>query len=142
VVIFVGIAVALAIVELVNWPFGSGATNAPRPTTAPVWPTLAPANVPPVVAECSIPLGIGADGNGGPLFCSNGGINTRAWHYFAGMRGAAVLGLGDHATPSAVLDTGCASATTWPIVTSDADLAARYYGWTFTVPSFDTSTCG
>src|ERR1700681_1207526 len=49
--------------------------------TAQCQPALPPGGVPPAsggVSERSLALDVGADGNAGPLFCSDGGINVFA----------------------------------------------------------------
>jgi hypothetical protein len=77
-------------------------------------------------------LEIGADGNAGPLFCSDGGVNVRAWTYFA-KDNPLVMALSSEAVPQQVETAMCADlkTSTIPIETSSGQLAFRYYGWNF-----------
>jgi hypothetical protein len=95
--------------------------------------TLWPANVPPVVALCTVQLSQDQNGDVSPLFCSSGEINTLAWNHLAGER-LGVMALGQHPTPAAVISAveqdvrGRASPTE---ECNAAVLAAAYYGWNF-----------
>lgn len=107
-------------------------------TTVPVLPVLPPATVPPVVGECSQQLIFDADGNAGPLTCTNGDINVLAWQYYAKMNSSA-MSLGPDATPSQVYRALCAGVynTSFPIQDNIYALSATYYGWHFAVNPSD-----
>ena len=96
------------------------------------------------VTECSLPLIRDADSNVTPLFCPDGGVNTQAWFYLA-TDSPAVASQGALATPSSVARAICTdinvSHATAPPEHSMAELAARYYRWTFRLPS-PPYTCG
>jgi hypothetical protein len=115
-----------------------GQSNPPPPRTT----ALAPATVPPVVAECNEQLQFGADGTATPLTCGNGAINVAAWRYYARL-GAPVLRLSRGATPGEVARALCNGlrGTTIPIQTAAYHLADIYYGWRFGIdPSSGLST--
>jgi hypothetical protein len=89
--------------------------------------TLPPASVPPVAAECAGGLQLAEDGTVGPLLC-HGGVNVGAWRWFRTMP---LLSLGRGATRAQVIQAICSSPGT-PQMAEDAyELAASYYGWSF-----------
>jgi hypothetical protein len=92
---------------------------------------LSPARIPPKVDECSQQLTFAQDGNAGPISCSNGALNVVAWRYFASGKHS-VMSLGPYATPAQVGDALCTDGPPIPIETSAYQLAALYYGWSFT----------
>jgi hypothetical protein len=95
---------------------------------------LAPANVPPRVGLCRQQLLIGADGNAGPISCSNGKVNQLAWEYFAKLN-LDVMALGSDALPDQVLRAMCSDVqsggSTRVIEVSAYNISALYYGWKF-----------
>jgi hypothetical protein len=97
---------------------------------------LAPASDLPVANLCSKPIAITADGNAQPLTCSSGGLNVRAWQYYATIS-ASVLGLGLNPTEgqveSAICDDLKHNHATRTEETSGYRLARLYYGWTFNI---------
>jgi hypothetical protein len=124
-------------------PSGASGTSTASPTSSPTpavtpsptpEPALPPATVPPAagVSECSLTLQIGADGNAGPLFCADGGINVLAWSYFA-KDNPLVMALSSAAVQQQVETAMCTDlkTSTIPIETSAGQLAFRYYGWKF-----------
>ena len=95
---------------------------------------LAPAKVPPKVAECTQQLQFFADGTVGPLSCTDGRLNRLAWqHYGAGEYRA--MALGPYASQAQVQAAICADVrtgrTTNPTEQDAYKLAALYYGWRF-----------
>lgn len=97
---------------------------------------LSPANVPPRVGLCSQQLQVGADGNAGPISCSNGDLNQLAWQYFAKLN-LNVMALGSDALPDEVLRAMCSDVksggSTNVIEVSAYNISALYYGWKFGV---------
>jgi hypothetical protein len=97
---------------------------------------LAPANVPPRVGLCSKQLLIGADGNAGPISCSNGELNQLAWQYFA-KGNLDVMALGSDAVPDQVLRAMCSDVqsggSTRVIEVTAYNISVLYYGWNFGV---------
>jgi hypothetical protein len=93
---------------------------------------LPPATVPPKVDECSQQLTFGADGNVGPITCTNSDLNVLAWQQMAAGN-PLVMTLGPYATPSQVEEALCADLrnSTIPIATSAYRISALYYGWSF-----------
>ena len=93
---------------------------------------LPPATALPLVDLCSAPVQQFQDGNGGPLLCLSGAINTGAWLYFAQLN-PLVMTLGPYATlvdvkPAVCSDTGQGHITL-PQEASVYALSAAYYGW-------------
>jgi hypothetical protein len=90
------------------------------------------------VTECSLALTHDADGNVTPLFCADGGVNTQAWFTLA-PDSPALLSQGAVGTASSVAHAICTdinvSHATAPTEYSMVELAARYYRWTFRLPS-------
>jgi len=84
---------------------------------------------------CSTPIQLYQDGNAGPLFCRGGAIIVEAWTHFASTD-PQVLSVGRGAMLAAVESAICADGlinhATYPIEQSVYQLAAAYYGWTFT----------
>ena len=114
------------------------------PTTSPAgFAILAPTTVPPVSAECNLPVTESEDGNWSPLLCSDGGVNVPAWGRYAHLITAPLFVLGRNATESAVIATMCQADTegnaTLPEVQSAESLAGAYYGWPFQDTSRITS---
>jgi hypothetical protein len=109
----------------------------PSPSPAPVGVPearriLTPAIALPVVDLCSAPVQQFQDGNGGPLFCLGGALNTGAWLYFAQLN-PLVMTLGPYATlvdikPALCIDTDQGHITL-PQEASVYGLSAAYYGW-------------
>ena len=92
---------------------------------------LAPATVPPRIAECHETLGYGNDGAGGPLFCGNGRLNVTAWAAYARLAGsnAPILRLGRHATLAQIKKALCTPQPgDNPIGADEYALARAYYG--------------
>ena len=71
----------------------------PSPTANPV--VLNPATTPSVVGTCSQQLSFGADGNAGPIICTNGAVNVLAWNYFI-TGSAGLFSAGSDATPGQI----------------------------------------
>jgi hypothetical protein len=108
---------------------------------------LAPADVPPQAGLCSQQLQIAADGNAGPISCSNGKLNQLAWQYLA-KDNLNVMALGYDALPDQVLRAMCSDVqsggSTRVIEVSAYNISVLYYGWNFGVsPSqeFLASNC-
>lgn len=97
---------------------------------------LAPADVSPRVGLCSQQLQIGADGNAGPISCSNGKLNQLAWQYLA-KDNLNVMSLGYDALPDQVLRAMCSDVqsggSTRVIEISAYNISVLYYGWQFGV---------
>jgi hypothetical protein len=101
----------------------------PSPTIAPV--VLNPATTPSVVGTCTEQLSFGADGNAGPIVCTNGAVNVLAWNYFI-TSSAGLFAAGSNATPGQIQQLeSSAQGWTGPIGQSVYCLAAAYYGWSF-----------
>jgi len=109
-------------------------TQAPTSTPNPL--VLAPATTPSVVGICSEQLTYGADGNAGPITCSNGAVNVLAWNYYVPMN-AGLFTAGPNASPSQIESMECngfksrTESWTIPIGQSIYGLAQAYYGWSF-----------
>lgn len=130
-------------------PGSTTTTISPITTTtenpAVVTHALPPAVVPPVVSECSLSVTETADGNFTPLFCNGGGINVLAWQGYAKLN-PAVMSLGPGASMQQVEQAMCSDMTssvhaTAPEETNVELLAARYYGWTFSLGPFFSTSC-
>jgi hypothetical protein len=97
---------------------------------------LSPANVPPKVGLCTKQVIIGADGNVGPISCSNGDLNSLAWQDLA-KENLNVMALGSDALPDQVLRAMCSDVqsggSTQVIEVSAYNISALYYGWKFGV---------
>ena len=117
-------------------------TSAPASTGASArLAILAPATVPPVTAECTEQVTYDADGNVIPLTCTNGGVNTIAWHTYAYGQsgttpdGSELLRLGQYASPTQVYQAMCYDYAnvykTKSVTESAEEIAAAYYGWQF-----------
>jgi hypothetical protein len=120
-------------------PATTPSTTAPSSSSRQV---LAPATVPPVVDECTQQLTFGADGNAGPISCSNGDLNVLAWQNLAAGH-PPVMSLGRYATPGQVQDAICGqSNSTLPITRSAYAISALYYGWHFGVDPTSALTDG
>jgi hypothetical protein len=110
----------------------SATTSPPSATTPTTTETLRqilpPATVAPRVDECTQQLSYGADGNAGPITCSNGDLNVLAWMYLA-KGNPLVMALGPDATPSQVEEALCADVRTSTnvIETSAYRISALYY---------------
>jgi hypothetical protein len=113
----------------------SNGSKQPTPST-PSGIILAPANVSPRVGLCSQQLLIGADGNAGPISCSNGDLDQLAWQYLA-KDDLNVMALGSDALPDQVLRAMCSDVqsggSTRVIEVTAYDISALYYGWKFGV---------
>jgi hypothetical protein len=99
-----------------------------------------------VVALCSQPLTTQPDGTAGPLICSNGGLNVRAWKYFAPLT-PRVLAMGTAVSLARLQLALCrdvnVSHASVAQETSSYELAAAYYGWNFaTDPTQILATSG
>ena len=124
----------------------SGPAGGSTPSSAAVaLQILAPASEPPVATECSETVDVAPNGDISPLFCSDGGINVLAWQAYA-KRNPSVMSLGREATSSVVLAAMCndlvssVHASVNDEINIEA-LAARYNGWSFTIPRFTAATC-
>ena len=104
--------------------------------SAPPGIVLAPADVPPRVGLCSEQLQIGADGNAGPVSCSNGKLNLLAWQFLA-KDNLNVMALGYDALPDQVLRAMCSDVqsggSTRVIEVTAYNISTLYYGWNFGV---------
>jgi hypothetical protein len=101
----------------------------PSPTVNPV--VLNPATTPSVAGTCSEQLSFGADGNAGPIVCTNGAVNVLAWNYFT-TSSAGLFAAGSNATPAQIQQLeSSAQGWTGPIGQSVYCLAAAYYAWSF-----------
>jgi hypothetical protein len=133
----IGTVAAAVIAGIALLISNSVSNNASQPTpSAPSGIILAPANVPPRVGLCRQQLIIGADGNAGPISCSNGELNQLAWEYFAKLN-LDVMALGSDALPDQVLRAMCSDVqsggSTRVIEVSAYNISALYYGWKFGV---------
>lgn len=128
---------------------GTSMTTKRKPATT-GFTVLAPATVPPVYAECNVPVSHSMDGNLYPLLCADGGVNIRAWDGYTSYIGGPLFLLGRHADAAVVVAAMCeayyhkpADATAVEVQSAE-ELAAAYYGWKFHVathflPSFRRS---
>jgi hypothetical protein len=97
--------------------------------------------VQPASAACTEQVTYDADGNVSPLTCTNGGVNTVAWHVYAyGQSGtkldsSELLRLGRYASPTQVYQAMCYDYAnvykTKPITENAEEIAEAYYGWQF-----------
>ncbi len=109
---------------------------------------LPPAKSLPVVALCAQPLATDQTGNAGPLLCSDGGLNVLAWRFYAPLA-PKVLSAGPAASLKAAEAAVCGDVITKHATVleelSAYDLAAAYYGWSFSTDPTDVlysmSTC-
>ncbi len=95
---------------------------------------LPPARSLPIVALCTQSLTVAQDGNAGPLLCANGSLNVSAWKFFAPLS-PNLLSAGPGVSEQAVESALCADVrahATYPQERSAYELAAAYYGWSFT----------
>jgi hypothetical protein len=103
---------------------------------APSGIVLPPADVPPRVGLCSQQLEIGADGNAGPISCSNGKLNELAWQYLA-HNNLNVMALGYNVLPDQVLRAMCSDVqsggSTNVLEVNAYNISVLYYGWKFGV---------
>jgi hypothetical protein len=136
------VAVILTGVGLLINNAGGGSPTS-RPTTpaagqsravAATGVTLPPADGPARVAVCFEQLENGADGNVGPLTCSNGALNELAWDALAANH-PLVMSLGPNATPDQVFHAMCSdlnsAGSTNVLEESAYRIAALYYHWQF-----------
>jgi hypothetical protein len=112
------------------------ASPSPPPTGSPVpRQVLAPAKVMPAVDLCSADLVHTANGNVYPLLCQGGAVNMPAWKFYVQVS-SNVLSLGRDATLDQVHTALCADQSqyhaTYVEESSAYELAAAYYGWSFT----------
>jgi len=108
-----------------------------------LYKVLAPATVPPKVAECSMSVSYGSNGQPQPLTCPNGYINVTAWDSLATIE-PKVMSLGYNVSASQVESAICSdvnaadadsSATQSAAIETEVyQISALYYGWNF-VPS-------
>jgi len=111
------------------------ASSSPLPVGSPVAARiLAPATVMPVVGLCSAVLEHTADGNAWPLLCRGGRVNVLAWAFYAQLL-PHTLAAGRQATLADVWAAMCHEGNATNVeLEYGFDIAAAYYGWTF---SFD-----
>ena len=113
-------------------PAANAAAPSTLTTTSPSgFTVLAPATIPPKVAECTQQLSYGTDGTVGPLVCSGDSVNVLAWNYYTQFH-SPVMTLGPYATPTQVLQAMCSNMESYPIADDIESLSAAYYGWNFT----------
>ncbi len=131
------LAALLAVVVLCG--VGVGAYLEGRSASPTGFTVLAPATVPPVYAECNVPVSDSTDGNLYPLLCPNGGVNIRAWDGYTRYIDGPLFELGRNADAAVVLAAMCqayyhkpADATSVEVQSAE-ELAAAYYGWNFHV---------
>jgi hypothetical protein len=125
----------------------SSPSAAPSPSQVALQ-VLPPAKSLPVVALCSQQLIVDQYGNSGPLLCANGGLNVLAWMVFA-PRAPHVLGAGPAASLGVVQTALCRDVNISHAAVLDElsayELAAAYYGWSFSTDPTDIlysmSTC-
>lgn len=128
--------VAAAVIAGIALLISTSGSNGPSQSTsgAASGIILSPANVPPRVGLCRQQLLIGADGNAGPISCSNGELNEVAWQYFA-KGNLDVMALGSDVLPDQVLRAMCSDVqsggSTRVIEVSAYNISALYYGWKF-----------
>jgi hypothetical protein len=131
-------AVAAVVIAGVGLLISNSVSNSASQSTpsAPSGIILAPADVPPRVGLCSQQLLIGADGNAGPISCSNGELNQLAWQYLA-KSNLNVMALGSDALPDQVLRAMCSNVqsdgSTRVIGITAYNILTLYYGWKFGV---------
>jgi hypothetical protein len=109
---------------------------APPPVGTPVArQVLPPATVGPVVDLCSADLVSTANGNVYPLLCQGGAVNVPAWMFYVQVS-SNILALGRDVTLQQVQAAMCADQSqyhaTYVEESSAYELAAAYYGWSFT----------
>jgi hypothetical protein len=120
-------------------PVNSSAISGTRPSASDK-AILAPAKVPPVVAECSQTLSYSSDGVPGPLTCSDNDLNRQAWNALAAQE-PSVMSLGYSPSLSSVQSAICSDANASAadskpgadnaLETADYQISALYYGWNF-----------
>jgi hypothetical protein len=119
---------------------GGGGGGSQIQTVAQKGVTLPPAVVPAHGAVCSTQLHDGADGNIGPLTCSNGALNELAWSALVG-NNLLVMSLGPNVNQDQVLRAMCndlaSGGSTVPVEQSAYTLSALYYNWQFGVKPSD-----
>jgi len=112
----------------------------PSPSPSPVGTpvprqVLAPASVMPAVDLCSADLVATANGNVYPLLCQGGAVNVTAWRFYVQVS-SNILALGLDPTLDQVQAALCADQSqyhaTYVEESSAYQLAAAYYGWSFT----------
>ena len=122
-----------------------GSTSSEEPIPAPVQSPISgpstvarqmlpPARSLPVIALCSQPLTTDQSGSAVPLMCNNGALNVLAWQYFAPLA-PRVLGAGATASFKTAQNALCNDwihGATSGQARSAYELAAAYYGWSFT----------
>jgi hypothetical protein len=130
----VAAAVIAGVALLISNSVSNGAGQSPNNEVSGI--VLAPADVPPRAGLCSQQLQIGADGNAGPISCSNGKLNEIAWEYLA-KDNLNVMSLGYDALPDQVLRAMCSdvqSGGSTPVLEISAyNISVLYYGWNFGV---------
>jgi hypothetical protein len=109
---------------------------APPPVGTPVpRQVLPPATVGPAVDLCSADLVSTANGNVYPLLCQGGAVNVPAWSFYVQVS-SNILALGRDVTLQQVQEAMCADQSqyhaTYIEESSAYELAAAYYGWSFT----------
>jgi hypothetical protein len=138
------VVVAIAIIALIIGHSTSTKSESGSHGSASGLQTLAPAKVPPVSAECSERLSFAADGTAAPVTCPNGGVNIRAWQWYAKI-GNEITELTTGATPSDVHTTACDDTSNGVSGAEEDDLytmAAAYYGWHFSYnPTRNLESC-
>jgi hypothetical protein len=120
-------------------------TVSPSPVARSVLP---PAKSLPAVALCAQPLVTDQAGNVEPLLCSDGGLNVLAWKFYAPLA-PKVLAAGTAASFKVVQAAICGDVITKHATVlaelNAYNLAAAYYGWSFTTDPTDVlysmSTC-
>lgn len=119
---------ALVLASTVFSASGAAADGSSSSTVRVLWP----ATVRPWVSECSQPLVRSADGNASPLNCNQGGLNVRAWRFYAHL-GTEVMSLGRGASWGTIKLAMCADErnehATFPEEQNAALLASDYYLW-------------
>jgi hypothetical protein len=115
-------------------PSPSGPTPAQQTTSTPT-PNpliLVPATTPSAVGVCTQQMSFGADGNAGPILCSDGAVNSLAWTYFD-QSYPGIFAIGAYATESQVAQAVSEMETNGTIPTEESAycLAKAYYGWQF-----------
>lgn len=103
---------------------------------------LAPATVPPKVAECSQTLSYASNGDPSPVTCANGELNVLDWQAMAALE-PTVMKLGYSpseaqvkaaiCTDGNVADQDSTAAISAPLEANAYNAAAIYYGWNFQI---------
>lgn len=111
-----------------------GGSTSSTTSASSAYAVLAPASVPSKAAECNQQISFSSNGDSGPIICSNGDLNVLEWNALAALE-PKVMTLGYSATTAQVQSALCADVQANianPIEQTTYQIAALYYGWSFT----------